>query len=244
MKKGITRIEKIRVPSGAVYTLNDIQLLDLMAEYGFVRYGDRPFTLKSGIQSHVYVFGREDLTDNPVLEISVGEKMCQLLHRSVITKRQVCLIGIPTAGTPFAQAAAMMSALEPGNLVNGETVCHRIMKEKPKDHGAHKGWVNGAPNPEHDYWLVDNVATNGDSKIEAQEKIVNDGYPSAADTGIFIWIDRQQGAVDRLTQAGYRRIIVAYQLLDLAFAYGEIGCWPRDTVKKVEGEIRLHQFHK
>lgn len=56
---------KIEVPSGKVFYEEDINILRLMAEYGFVCYSKTPFKLKSGIMSNVYVFGREDLTDNP-----------------------------------------------------------------------------------------------------------------------------------------------------------------------------------
>ena len=114
------------------------------------------------------------------------------------------------------------------------------MKEVPKDHGAHKGWINGNPNPKHSYWLVDNVATNGASKPEARDKMRADGYPDPA--GVVIWIDRQQGAIRRLEEDGFNRILVAYNLLDVTFAFGEMGLWPKTAVQAVEQEIEAHQF--
>ena len=146
-----------------------------------------------------------------------------------------CLIGIPATGTVLAAAASVLSA---------ETSMHiacRTMRQVKKGHGAHQNWVDGVPNPTlHDYWLVDNVATNGDSKFEAAEKLEADGYPKRP--ACFIWIDRQQGAVERLKQAGFGRVVVAYNLLDLTFVYGELGLWPKETVQAVEKEIAAHQF--
>jgi orotate phosphoribosyltransferase len=217
-----------------------------MHEAEFIKYSRTPFTLKSGIKSNVYVYGREDLTDNPNLEWLVGEKLCDVLvSNATPTDQQVCLIGIPTAGTPFAQAAAMASVANPATSLshrqpNGKPICHRIMKEVPKDHGAHKGWINGEPKLAHSYWLVDNVATNGASKPEAREKMRADGYPDPA--GIVIWIDRQQGAVRRLAEAGFNRVLVAYQLLDVTYAFGEMEFWPKSAVTAVQDEIEAHQF--
>lgn len=237
--------DRIQTPSGLVYEAPDILTLKEMYEVGFVRHSDTPFMLKSGIASNFYVYGREDLTDNPKLEWSIGFKLWEIIRQSTTeTDGQVCLLGIPTAGTPFAQAAAMVSqydAMIPGRRrFNGLPVCHRIMKEQPKDHGAHKGWINGKPKADHSYWLVDNVATNGDSKLEAREKMRADSYPDPA--GVIIWIDRQQGALRRLEEAGFNRVLVAYNLLDVTFAFGEMGLWPKTAVQAVEQEIEAHQF--
>ncbi len=233
--------DQFQTPSGLWYNPFDLLVLREMHEAGFIKHSDTPFTLKSGIKSNVYVFGREDLTDSPKLEWMVGTKLCDIVHQAATeADQQVCLIGIPTAGTPFAQAAAMVSYHDNTKQPNGQPVCHRIMKEQPKDHGAHKGWINGKPKPTHSYWLVDNVATNGASKPEAREKMRADGYPDPA--GVIIWIDRQQGALRRLEEAGLSRVLVAYHLLDVTFAFGEMGLWPKGAVKAVEQEIEAHQF--
>jgi orotate phosphoribosyltransferase len=175
----MTNITKLQVPSGAVYDKLDLEILEAQHKYGFVRHCEQPFTLKSGIKSNVYVFGREDLTDHPDLLWLVGRKMCIVLTEKLETfsHQQVCMIGIPTAGTPFAQAASMVSFQE-NFTINRYTddcggqheplhICFRIMKEMTKSHGAHGGWINGKPNEFQHYVLVDNVATNGASKQEA-----------------------------------------------------------------------------
>lgn len=58
----------IELPSGKNLDYYDQEMFRYMASFGFVRWSEKPFTLKSGIQSHVYVYGREDVTvQRPVL---------------------------------------------------------------------------------------------------------------------------------------------------------------------------------
>lgn len=226
------------VPSGENFGQRDIDLLTQMKECGFIVYRDKPFRLKSGIESNVYVFGREDITDNPFFEWLIGEKIISSLHNRSGEKRIKCLIGIPTAGTVLAQAVAMV-AWRTRNL---QPTCHRVMREMKKAHGAHQTWVNGKPDhSRHLYWLVDNVITDGQSKIEAREKLIEDGYETE-ELGVLVFVDRQQGGVKRLEQEGFKKIITIYNLLDLTFAFGELGMWPKNAVASVEAEIRTHQL--
>ena len=230
------------VPSGRQLSDGDLNRLRHMDKVGFVKYSPQPFTLKSGIQSNVYVFGREDFTDDPRMEWSVGQFTAECIwENSLPEDKQPCLIGIPTAGNAIAQAGAMISVpMHDGP--EKPIICHRIMREKPKTHGAeqHQQWVNGDPDFErHTYWWVDNVATDGASKPEAAERAVQQGYPERMPC--FILIDRQQGAVQNLSNKGFERIVVGYNLLDITFAFGELKVWPRDTIKAVEEEIVAHQ---
>lgn len=233
----------IRVPSGRFFSALDIEILWRMAEYRFLAHRDKPFKLKSGIMSNVYVYGREDLTDHPDLEWLAGNCIARNIWENALSgDRQHCLIGIPTAGTALAQCAAMASwQLVMCGGVEGSVICHRVMREALKTHGDHPSWVNGEPDPvRHTYWGVDNVATNGDSKIETAEKLAQQGYP-VKQMGWFIFVDRQQGAVERLKRLGFERLVVAYNLLDITFAFGELGLWPKSAVQAVEEEIKAHQ---
>jgi len=151
------------------------------------------------------------------------------------------LIGIPTAATVLAQAAAMVSFAE-NILVNGQYICHRTMRENPKTHGLHKGWVNGEPQMDiHVYWAVENVVTSGGSLKLNAERIRQSSYP-LEEMPIFVFVDRQQGGIKKLEEAGFKKIVVAYRLLDLVFIFGEFGLWSKDQVKAVEEEISANQF--
>ncbi len=54
---------KMDLPSGRSFDSSDLAVLREMNMCNFVRCSDKPFKLKSGIESYVYVFGREYLTD-------------------------------------------------------------------------------------------------------------------------------------------------------------------------------------
>ena len=123
-------------------------------------------------------------------------------------------------------------------------ICHRIMKEVLKKHGAHPKWINGDPAPHlHTYWLVDNTVTDGEEKTIASDRLLESKYPMWA-MPVLIFVDRQQDGVENMKKAGFKRIVVVYELLDLVYAFGELGLWPEDMVKAVEEEIKTHQFLK
>lgn len=232
----------MEVPSGRIFDEDDLKLVQLMAIYGFIQRKDKPLVLSSGKSSSVYVFGREDLTDHPDFEQLVGLKIARLVKMYALPgDRQPCLIGIPTAGTAMAQAAAMV-AFDKGITVNGYFICHRLMREALKTtHGVHPQWVNGSPEERHSYWSIDNVMTNGRSKIVADERFKESGYPIETMPSL-IFVDRQQGGLRILKEAGFTRIVIAYNLLDVTFAFGELGLWPKEKVKLVEEEIKANQF--
>lgn len=240
------KFKRLEVPTRAVYNIEDCLLLKLMAENKLVEWREKTFTLNSGIESHVYVFGREDLTDNPELEWRTGRKIAQVMEvNSLPTDKQICFIGIPTAGTAFAQAAAMVSFAE-NIFINGKPICHRIMREiQKKGHGDEKhqkNWVNGKPDlSRHTYVALDNVVTNAASKFKANERLEESGY-QIYEMPSLIFVNRQQGGVQKMTKAGLGRIIIVFHLLDITYAFGEMGLWPKKAVRQVEKEIEAHQF--
>lgn len=233
---------RIEAPSGQIFHESDIEIFKLMDKCGFICWNDIPFTLISGIESRVYVRGRDDITDHPDFEWVVGCKLAFVVQEnSLPDDKQPCLIGIPTAGTSLAQAASMVSYIQRIH-VKGLPICHRIMKEVLKKHGDHFNWVNGEPRTNlHTYWTVDNVITDGRSKLEATNRFSASRY-QVTKMPHLIFVDRQQGGVKKIEQAGFARIVVVYRLLDLAFAFGELKLWPKNRVRSVEKEIEAHQF--
>jgi orotate phosphoribosyltransferase len=204
---------------------------------GLVKWSGEPFKLKSGIKSNIYVFGRNDLTEDFNELRNVG----MILARAVWDvadlagddHRNPCPIGIPTAGTALAAAAALSPRW--GNFP------FRIMREMQKTYGAHKKWVDGSPQPDlHKYLTIDNVATDGASKAQTAALLKEDGYP-VEDMKHIVLIDRQQGAVKKLAAQGITMVSV-FNLLDVVWAFGELKLWPKDRVKAVEEEIAAHQL--
>ena len=233
----------MQVPSGREFDRADLDIVRRMGEVGLVEHRDEPFRLVSGVESHVYVNGRQDLTDHPDLVWKVGRKLAEVVYGE--THGHIwaqCLIGVPVVGRTFAQAASMASV-----QLRGESperllpISFRVMREQKKQHGGHQKWIEGDCNFSHRYWLVDNVATNGENKLKAAVRAEEDGYPSCQ-MPCLIWIDRQQGAVPRLQAAGFEKVVVVYNLLDLTFAFSEMSLWPKSAVAAVEEEIKAHQF--
>ena len=203
-----------------------------LAEAGTIRWSDEPFKLKSGIYSRIYVFGREDVTENPSLGRCLGHEIVRAAQehlQSMLRGRELCAIGIPTAGTPHAAAASL-----------GGSCAYRNMREAKKTHGAHSTWVNGLPDFErHVYFTIDNVITDGQSKLEAIEHLLEDGYRAYSMLHLTL-VDRQQGGLERLQKLGHTAQAV-FNLLDLVWAFGELRLWDKDRVKAVEDESVAHR---
>lgn len=237
------------VPSGRTLSSLDFVMLRLMVEYGFIRWSEEPVRFKSGVESHVYVGGRDDITDHPELGWFLGRKIanCVLEHAHVHQdSRQQCLIGIPVAGTTLAQAAALFDFTRWRNIsLDAEEkprIIHRVMRESQKRHGVHQTWVDGRPDPDHQtYWFLDNTVTDGGTKLVAREHCFEDGYP-VQHMPTLIVVDRQQGGIKNMEQAGFPNIVVAYNLRDLTHAFGQLKLWPQDRVRAVEEEIEANQL--
>lgn len=216
-------------------------LLNLMYAYGFVKWSPEPFTLKSGKQSHVYVFGREDITDDPHLLYMLGEEIVRAVRVACGNDQRLpCLIGIPTAGTPLAQAASMVNFFERKEnprKVGAIQICFRVMREKRKGHGAHQGWVNGAPDlANHFYCVVDNVVTDGQSKIETAERLLEDGYP-AYEMPQIILVAREWKVVEELKKRGFKHVIVLFTLKDIINGFKGRGYWTPEMANTALSEF-------
>jgi orotate phosphoribosyltransferase len=232
----------LEVPSGAIYNDFDLGLLELMNQYGLVRYDSKGFIFRSGIRSNVYVSGRNDVTDNPDLGWFIGRKIAKTVRENFQKgDKQPCLIFIPTAGTGLAAAASLVSFWEGIEDPENRCLTYRIMRESVKSHGAGAtAWVNGDYDDNHTFWGGDNVITDAGSKILAAERLVKSGYP-AYDMPWLIFVDRHQGGIRKMQEHGFKRIIVCYRLLDITFAMGELGLWPKSVIRSVEEEIKAHQ---
>ncbi|MBI3074897.1 MAG: hypothetical protein HYY92_01640 [Parcubacteria group bacterium] len=216
-------------------------LLKNMHMHGFVKWSPEPFTLKSGKQSHVYVFGREDVTDNINFLHLLGREIVNAVQLVCANDQRIpCFIGIPTAGTPLAQAASMASYFEPASFkkpIDLRTMCFRIMREKRKEHGAHNGWVNGAPDvAKHLYCVVDNVVTDGQSKVEAAERLLEDSYP-AYDMPQIILVAREWRVVEELKKRGFKHVVVLFTLRDIINGFRERGYWTPEMAEQALSEF-------
>jgi|GEM_PF-840126 len=233
------------VPSGGYFAARDFALMRALAQVESVMWSDKPFKLKSGILSHVYVREREDLTDNPAVLALLADLLCDKICRDKWDDRddrQACLIGVPDAATPIATAASIRSLDPQVRRLCRNAVAHRVMRKVKKDHGeGGSAWVVGKPDTKrHRYAVVENVTTSGKSVLEVIERLEEDGYPTR-EMEYYILVDRGQGAIKKLTDAGYR-IKVLYHLLDIVSAFVHLNLWKPEQMQSVKAEIETHQF--
>lgn len=235
----------MQVPSGRDFDSYDVRFVQLAVRCGFIR-GDREpiFGTRAGAMTRVYVGGREDLTEHPKLEWLVGRIIAGRILEDAHSRedlRQQCLIGIPTAGTPLAQAAAMASyRLQEDNAP--PRIIHHVMRESLKTHGIHHGWMNGKSDSNHTYWLVDNtVGPSADSKFIARARLQESRYP-INDVRALVLVDRQEGGIERMKQEGFHHIVVIYKILDILAIIDFLGLWQKDMVRAIEEEIQSHQM--
>jgi len=230
------------LPSGLTFNEDDLALVRMLGQYGYVTRLPEPVKLKSGIMSRIYVLGRQDMTDHPDLVWAIGQRISRVVRQNTQPgDKRHCLIGVPYAGIAPAVAGSLVDHALHGNDPSTETICFRIMRHDKKDHGVHGGWVDGKYTPDMTFWPVDNVITDGGSKFVAAARMEEDGYPSH-ELPSLIFIDRQQGGVRRLHEAGFKRVVTAFNLLDLTHAYVQLGIWPADMADSVAEEIAAHQF--
>ncbi len=233
-------------PSGTRFGVEEVEIIRAMAHFQTLVWTDKPFRLKSGIDSNVYFFGRQDLTDHPqyvkLCGKYLGRQVCEYFHDIGDTRRPI-VIGVPTAGNGYAasvthyEAMPQLKVAAPG---------FRVMREKLKEsHGAtaQRGyWVNGRPNEETEcYATIENVVTSGASDLDAIERLESDGYPTKK-MPHFVYMDRQQGGVKKISAAGYI-VKPLFRLLDTTWAFMTLGIdgWTPERVATVEAEIRAHQ---
>ncbi len=236
-------LSTLKTPSGRQYGHDEVSLVKAMVHHGMLEWTDEPFTLKSGIKSHIYFHGRNDLTDNPQLMRQCGALIGRvLMGLTVGHTRQRILIGVPTAANGFA--ASVTHYTQPS--FGFQDIGFRVMREKLKEsHGSstQRGyWVNGRPNTDlHYYATIENVVTSGASLLEALDRLESDGYP-ISEMPHLVFMDREQGGVRRVLKEGFY-VHALFRLLDVVWALKEleVAGWDEDRYQAVKDEIEAHQ---
>lgn len=146
-----------------------------------VRFGD--FTLKSGRHSPIYLDLRR-LIAHPAILRRAAQAYAQVLNGLSFDR----LAGLPYAALPIGTAIALE--------MNRPLIYPR---REAKDYGT-KAVIEGDYAPGEVIAVIDDLATTGDTKIEAIEKLTTAGLVVR---DIVVLIDREQGARAMLAQAGY-----------------------------------------
>ena len=175
-------------------TSSQKSLADELLSAGCIKFGE--FTLKSGLKSPIYIDLRRIITYPKLLE-KIGEAYLPLLKDLKFDR----IAGLPYAAIPIATAITLAG--------NYPMIYPR---KEVKTYGT-KAEIEGEYHAGETIVVIDDLATTGGSKFEAIEKLTGTGLVVK---DVVVLVDRQSGAKESLSQAGYsmHAVLTIGQLLE------------------------------
>lgn len=165
-----------------VSTINKSRVARAIYDAQLLKFGD--FELKSGDLSPFYLDLRK-AQSHPIAFRAIVDSYAQMLEDIDHT---IPVAGIPEAATPFAGAIGYSThrpLLQPRKII--------------KEHGTKRS-VEGEFEAGDSVVLLDDLISQGDSKLEAIEQIEHAGLVVEK---FVVLIDRQQGGLEMIQRAGY-----------------------------------------
>jgi orotate phosphoribosyltransferase len=157
-----------------------------------IKFGD--FLLASGKRAPYYIDLRI-LPSYPDTLLSVGK----LIAEKAIEMKPDKLIGVAYAGIPLTITASILSKIP---------ACY--MRKELKDHGIPK-LIEGKINENDKVLVIDDVITDGASKIETIERIKQMNVKCDF-LGVLVFVDREEGGREHLKTRG----IELYSILKIS----------------------------
>ncbi len=177
-------------------------IAEMLLHTGCVRFG--AFTLKSGLQSPIYIDLRQLIAYPQALDL-IARAYLPLLHSLTFDR----LAALPYAAIPIATAISLLSRWP---LI--------YPRKEAKTYGT-QAEIEGVFTPGERVVLVDDLATTGESKFEALARLSAAGLQIR---DIVVLIDRQSGAAEALAAQGYRlhSVLTLTELLDYWQSQGQV----------------------
>src|SRR5690242_10766438 len=177
-------------------------IADGLLSAGCIKFGN--FTLKSGLQSPIYIDLRQIISYPKLLE-QIGTAYLPLLKDLKFNR----IAGLPYAAIPIATAISLTG--------NYPMIYPR---KEVKTYGT-KAEIEGEYHPGETVVVIDDLATTGGSKFEAIEKLTGVGLLV---NDVVVLVDRQSGARESLAQAGYsmHSVLTISQLLEYWGVNGKV----------------------
>jgi uridine monophosphate synthetase len=193
-------------------------LADDLLEAGCIQFGS--FTLKSGLQSPIYIDLRQIIT-YPKLLANVAQAYLPLLSTLQFSR----IAGLPYAAIPIATAISLAG--------NYPMIYPR---KEVKTYGT-KAEIEGQYHAGETVVVIDDLATTGGSKFEAIEKLTGAGLVVK---DVVVLVDRQSSAKESLEQAGYalQAVLTISQLLEY---WEKIGIVEKDKIEETRRFLKANK---
>ncbi len=170
------------------------KIIDSLVTIGAVKFGK--FTLKSGIISPIYLDLRI-IVSYPELLQNIATALIELAKDLKYDK----IAGIPYTAMPIATAFSLSSGIP------------MIYARKEKKSYGTANQIEGIWQTEDQVLIIDDLITNGDSKLETFAVFQEAGLKTK---DIVVLIDREQGGKQRMEDEGFQlfSLISVFEILD------------------------------
>ena len=190
-------------------------LIERLHDINAIKFGD--FTLKSGIQSPVYVDLRVIVSYPEILK-QISDMLWNVAMASKADFSVIC--GVPYTALPIASAISV-----------DHNVPMVMRRKEAKSYGT-KRLIEGVFTPESKCLVIEDVVTSGSSVLETVESLASVAL-RVSDTVVLL--DRFQGGAEMLQSQGVKlhSLLTLPEVLDVLLARGKVD---------QEMAVKVHEF--